>query len=114
MSINDHPKRCSQDSSIDLSSLRIIIKAIPAATLNFTSISAVVSLNNNLNNLQLISNRDNVIKSKKSKTGFSNIYMRNKTYYVRIQIQNKMKVIYGFKNIESAVIKRNELLNIFD
>jgi hypothetical protein len=72
-------------------------------------------LNNNLLNLQYITNRENSSKDKKSKTGYSNIYLNSGSYLVRLRINNVKKSIGTFKNIEDAVNFRNNFIkNIAD
>jgi hypothetical protein len=63
--------------------------------------------NNNLNNLQYISNRKNSSKDKTSKSGHSNIYLNSGSYLVRMRVNNIKKSIGTFKNIEDAIIVRD-------
>jgi hypothetical protein len=63
--------------------------------------------NNNLNNLQYISNRKNSSKDKISKSGHSNIYLNSGNYLVRMRVNNIKKSIGTFKNIEDAIIVRD-------
>lgn len=67
-------------------------------------------LNNNLENLQLISNRQNSTKDKKSKSGHFNIYKNNNSWLVRLRVNGEKKSIGTFKNIEDAINKRDEFL----
>lgn len=67
-------------------------------------------LNNKLQNLQLISNRENSTKDKKSKSNHFNIYKNNNSWLVRLRINGVKKSIGTFKNINDAIIKRDEFL----
>ena len=68
-------------------------------------------LNNNLSNLQYITNRENSTKDKKSKTGHHNIYLNSGSYLVRLRINNVKKSIGTFKNIEDAINHRNNFIS---
>ena len=67
--------------------------------------------NNLLSNLQLITNRENVSRSKKSNTGESNIYYNKKYLKYNIKIQTKGITINsgGFKNINDAILAKKEI-----
>jgi len=67
-------------------------------------------LNNKLQNLQLISNRENSTKDKKSKSNHFNIYKNHNSWLVRLRINGVKKSIGTFKNINDAIIKRDEFL----
>jgi hypothetical protein len=66
--------------------------------------------NNNLSNLQYITNRQNSSKDKNSKTGESNIYFNSNAYLVRMRINNVKKSIGTYKTIEDAIWHRNNFL----
>jgi hypothetical protein len=68
-------------------------------------------LNNNIFNLQLMSNRQNSIKDKNPKSGYSCIYYNNKKWLVRMRINNIKKSFGTFEKIEEAIEKRNFVLN---
>ena len=67
-------------------------------------------LNNNLDNLQMISQRENSFKDKISKSGNYNIYLNSGNYLVRMRINGIKKSFGTFKNIEDAIIKRDEVI----
>jgi hypothetical protein len=67
-------------------------------------------LNNNLDNLQYITNRQNSYKDKTSKSGHHNIYLNSGSYLVRLRINNIKKSIGTFKTIEEAIICRDNFL----
>jgi hypothetical protein len=69
--------------------------------------------NNNLSNLQYITNRQNSSKDKNSKTGESNIYLNSNAYLVRMTINNIKKSIGTYKTIEEAVIARDNFIRKF-
>ena len=71
-------------------------------------------LNNNINNIQLLSNRKNSTKDKKPKSGESCIYKSNSKYLVRLRINGKKKSIGIFKDINDAIICRDEFLKQID
>jgi hypothetical protein len=61
-------------------------------------------LNNNLNNLQLLSNRNNCIKDKKRKIDLPcNIYKHGPGYAIRIYHDKKHKSFGTHKTIEEAI-----------
>jgi hypothetical protein len=68
-------------------------------------------LNNDLDNLQYISNRENSYKDKKSKSGHFNIYLNSGSYLVRMRVNGFKKSIGTFKTIEEAIICRDNYLN---
>ena len=68
-------------------------------------------LNNNLNNLQLISNRLNSSKDKKSKSNNYNIYFNSNAYLIRMRINNKKYSISTEKNIKNAIYVRDYFIN---
>ena len=68
-------------------------------------------LNNNVNNLQIVSNRYNSTKDKKPKSGHSCIYLNGKSFLVRMRVNNIKTSIGTFKNIEDAIIKRDLFLS---
>lgn len=67
-------------------------------------------LNNSLDNLQVITNRQNSIKDKKPKSGHSCIYKNNKKWLVRLRIDGKKKCLGTFGDINDAILCRNEFL----
>ncbi len=67
-------------------------------------------LNNNLDNLQYITNRHNSYKDKTSKSGHYNIYLNSNSYLVRMRINNIKKSIGTFKTIDEAIICRDNFL----
>jgi hypothetical protein len=74
-------------------------------------------LNNQLNNLQLVTNRYNSIKDKKSKSKEYDIYLNGKSYLIRMRINNRKYSIGTYKKIEDAIYYRdyfikNILINI--
>lgn len=68
-------------------------------------------LNNCVKNIQIISNRENSFKDKKSKSGEYNIYLNSGAYLVRMRINGVKQTFGTFKNIEDAIIKRNFVIN---
>jgi hypothetical protein len=74
-------------------------------------------LNNQLNNLQLVTNRYNSVKDKKSKSKEYDIYLNGKSYLIRMRINNRKYSIGTYKKIEDAIYYRdyfikNILINI--
>ena len=69
-------------------------------------------LNNNLDNLQYVTNRYNSYKDKTSKSGHHNIYLNSGSYLVRLRIDNIKKSIGTFKTIEEAIICRDNFLEL--
>ena len=67
--------------------------------------------NNNLNNLQIITNRENSCKDKKSKSGNYCIYLNCGSFLVRMRVGNKKKSIGTFKRIEEAIAARDNFIN---
>lgn len=67
-------------------------------------------LNNNLSNLQMITQRENSYKDKISKSGNYNIYLNCGNYLVRMRINGIKKSFGTFKNIEDAIIRRDEVI----
>jgi len=64
--------------------------------------------NNSLNNLRIISNRDNVIKDrKKGITGENNIRMMKGKFQVRFEIDKKTKHFGCYATIEEAIFIRD-------
>lgn len=59
-------------------------------------------LNNCLNNLQIITNRENTSKGKKNKTGFTGVYESLNNFRARIIINGKRINLGSFKNKEEA------------
>jgi hypothetical protein len=65
-------------------------------------------LNNNLSNLQLITNRENSTKDKKQISNNYCIYItKNNNYMVRLRINGLKKSLGTYKNINEAIIVRN-------
>lgn len=65
-------------------------------------------LNNNINNLQLITNRENSTKDKKQISGNYCIYItKNNNYMVRLRINGLKKSLGTYKNINEAKIVRD-------
>jgi len=67
-------------------------------------------LNNNLENLQVITQRENSYKDKISKSGNYNVYLNCGNYLVRMRIDGIKKSFGTFKNIQDAIIKRDEVI----
>ena len=68
-------------------------------------------LNNNLSNLQLITNRENCVKDRKRKSNQKNIYInKHNKYYIKIQFNKKTINVGGIKSLDEAIIKRDEIL----
>lgn len=61
-------------------------------------------LNNRVDNLQIITNRENIIKSKKNKTGFTGISYRKDVnkYQAKIRLKNKRLYLGYFETAEEA------------
>ena len=62
-------------------------------------------LNNNVNNLRLVTNRENVSKERTFKSGLpTGVYFhkRNKKYESQIRINGKKKYLGSFNTIEEA------------
>lgn len=70
-------------------------------------------LNDNLLNLQVISNRENTSKDKNPNSKNNNIYKSKNQYEVAFWIKGKTERFGRFNNIKDAIIKRNEVLSIF-
>jgi hypothetical protein len=68
--------------------------------------------NNNLDNLQLITQRENSFKDRISKSNHFNIYLNNSSYIVRMRINGSKKTFGTFKNINDAIKKRDEIIEI--
>lgn len=68
-------------------------------------------LNNNISNLQLVTNRFNSSKEKSNKSGHNNIYLNNKKYLIRLRINNKKYSIKTCESIEEAINVRNQFEN---
>jgi len=60
------------------------------------------SLDNRLENLQLISNRENLSKDKKPKSGYTGVYRNGKGFLAQIQINKKTINLGTFKTAEEA------------
>ena len=71
-------------------------------------------LNNNIDNIQLLSNRKNSTKDKKPKGGESCIYSANSKYLVRLRVNGKKMSIGIFKDITDAITCRDEFLKKID
>lgn len=69
-------------------------------------------LNNDLDNLQYITNRQNSYKDRTSKSGHHNIYFNSGSYLVRLRINNIKKSIGTFKTIEEAITCRDNFLKL--
>jgi hypothetical protein len=69
-----------------------------------------IKTNNNLNNLQIISNRENSSKDKSSKSGYSCIYRNSNAWLVRIRVNGKKVSVGTFKDINQAIAKRDEFI----
>ena len=65
-------------------------------------------INNNLNNLQIVTNRFNSSKDKINKSGEYCIYKNGKSYLVRLRHNGIKKSLGTFKNIEDAVVCRDK------
>ncbi len=65
------------------------------------------SLDNRPWNLRAVTNRENVVKEKKSKTGYHNIYLSKNRYFVSVKDKGPQK---RFKNLEDAIKYRDYLL----
>jgi len=70
-------------------------------------------LNNCIENIQIISNRENSCKDKKSKSGQYNIYLNSGAYLVRMRINGTKQTFGTYKTIEDAIIKRNFIINLY-
>ena len=74
-----------------------------------------ISTNDNLYNLQVITNRENITKDRKNKTGYTGVYKATDGYaYVsEIKIKNKRKYLGRFKSkIEASQAYQQELNKI--
>lgn len=67
--------------------------------------------NNILDNLQLVTNRYNSSKDKKSLTNHYNIYKNGPSYLIRMRINYIKFSIGSFKNLEKAISIRDEFIN---
>jgi hypothetical protein len=69
-------------------------------------------LNNKINNLQLITNRENSTKDKKQLSGNYCIYItKNNNYMVRLRINGLKKSLGTYKNLDDAKKVRNNFFN---
>jgi len=66
--------------------------------------------NNNLENLQFISQRENSTKDKNGLTGESNVYFNSNAYLIRLRINGKKYSLGTKKTIDSAVKLRDEFI----
>jgi hypothetical protein len=72
-----------------------------------------IKTDNRLENLQLITNRENSYKDKKSKSGHYCIYRNSGAWLVRLRIDNVKKSLGTFKCINKAIECRDNYLKQF-
>lgn len=73
-----------------------------------------IKTDNNLENLQLITNRENSTKNKINKSGFSCVYKNGKSWIVRTRVKGEKITIGTFKNLDFAVKKRDKFLKLIN
>jgi len=66
-------------------------------------------LNNSLDNLDIVTNRENLRRAKESSTKESNIYTNDKGYCVKFQINNKHISFGTYNLINEAIIARDKV-----
>ena len=68
-------------------------------------------LNNNLNNLRIITARENISKGKEGVSGHKNITIENNRYRLCLTINNKKKHFGMFDNLEDAIELRDLIID---
>jgi hypothetical protein len=71
-------------------------------------------LNNNIDNIQIITNRHNSIKDKNPKSGYSCIYKNNSSWIIRMRVLGKKVTIGTLKDIQEAKIYRDMFIKDLD
>ncbi len=68
-------------------------------------------INNNLNNLQIVTTRVNSTKDRKNKTNSSCVFINHKQYSVRMVIEGVNKHLGNFKTVEKAELYYKQCLD---